>query len=248
MAAYSTGRPNTVKTYAYWEDRFAAWLDGQSPSLEAAEQFLLHLRDEKGCKPNTIFVVAHAIRRNLGIPVSSPKMEIPEPDYLTLDQVNALIENSESILQRTLFTVLFDTACRISEVLQLRVSDLRLDDGVATMTRKGGRRQDVALGHRSVLALREWLKVRQRNDDRVFMDYEYFYVARLLRDVAKKLGFKFHPHLLRHTRIRQLLDSGVPLERASEIAGHIRLDTTMKLYGSLKAAERAKYLDEMAPW
>lgn len=247
MATYSTSRPNTVASYAYWEGRFATWLDGQPVSLEAAELFLQHLQ-KRGCKPNTIFVVAHAIRRNLGIPVSSPKMDIPEPNYLALDQVYALISTSESVLERTLFVLLFDTACRISEALALRVSDLRLDDGVATMTRKGGRRQDVALGRRSVRALREWLGARKGNDDRVFMDYNYSHVAYLLRAVANKLGFKFHPHLLRHTRIRQLLDSGVPLERASEIAGHRRLDTTMKIYGALKAAERAKYLDEVAPW
>ena len=72
---------------------------------------------------------------------------------------------------------------------------------------------------------------------------------RMLKDIAKKTGIPgFHPHLLRHSRIRHLLDSGMPLERVSEVAGHRKLDTTLKIYGSLRATERARYLDEVAPW
>lgn len=247
MTTTTSLSPNTLLAYEGWERRFRAYLQGKEPTLKSATAFLQYLADQ-GIKQNSIYQAAYALRRNLELRVPVPKFNMPEPDYLTTEQVNLLIDHSPTILERTLFIVLFDTACRISEVLQLRVSDLRLPDNVAIMIRKGGHRQEVSLGQESVRALREWLRQRKSQDDLVFMDNRYHNVRYLLGRVAKKLDIRFHPHLLRHTRARQLYDSGVPLERVSEILGHRRLDTTMKIYARLRAEDRAALMDKVAPW
>lgn len=240
--------PHTIREYASYERRFREYLDGQQPTLENATAFLEHLA-RWGLKENSIFVAGHAIRRNLGIQVPVPKFSLPEPEYLTTDQVNALIDHSETILERTLFTVMFDTGCRISEMLDLHLSDLHLETGVARVTRKGGQKEEISLGQESVQALEKWLSQRKSDDDRVFMDHTYITVRYLFKRVAHKIGLKgFHSHLLRHTRARQLYDAGVPMERISEILGHRSLDTTMKIYARFKAEDRAKYMDKVAPW
>jgi uncharacterized membrane protein (UPF0127 family) len=67
-------------------------------------------------------------------------------------------------------------------------------------------------------------------------------------ELGKQVGIPdFHPHLLRHSRVRHLMEAKVPIERVSEIAGHRGLDTTLKIYGRLRAEELGKYL-EQAPW
>ncbi len=235
--------------YARWAERFQRFRqcsDGLPPTLDEGEAFLSSLEAD-GLKPNTLGVAARALRRLYGLDLPAPSIEMLEPQYLTVDQVRQLIEAAPTLLESTIITVLFSSACRISEILELMVKDLELDKAVATVTRKGGRRERVNLGSQGSEALKEWLARRRSHSPRVFMDYTYLDIYRMLRKLGVKAGIPFHPHLLRHTRIRHLMEAGVPIERVSEIAGHRKLDTTLKIYGRLRAEELSKYL-EAAPW
>jgi len=233
---------NTQKTYAAYVRAFEKFLEGRKPTLKEGEAFLESLK-EKGKKRNTIGVAGRAIRRVYNISVPIPNIEMLEPEYLTMDELKNLINQSPTLLEKTIIILMFSTACRISEILNLTKDDLELDKGVATVTRKGGQRQRVPLGDQGTEALRTWLKARQSNSQRVFMDYNYNNIYYRLKVAAKKAKLShFHPHILRHSRLRHLIEAGVPIERVSEIAGHRKLDTTSKIYGSLRAEERARYL------
>ena len=231
----------TEALYGYWQGRFRAWLDGRPATVEAGKAWLASL-EAHGLRPNTLGVAARALRR-LGLPVPAPSIEMAEPKYLELDQVQALIQAAPTLLERTIVITLFSSAIRISELLGLNLKDLELDQGVATVTRKGGRRERVALGPQGAEALTEWLAQRRSRLSRVFMDYTYQDVYRLLKALGEKAGIPdFHPHLLRHSRIMHLRKAGRDWADISEVAGHTRTDTTVKLYGRRKAEERAELL------
>lgn len=233
---------NTQKTYNSYANAFRTFLNGREPSLELAEEFLEAL-NEKGAKRNTIGVAGRAIRKVFQIQVSVPSIEMSEPKYLAVDQVLKLIKVAPTLLDKTMITVLFSSACRVSEILNLTLSDLELDSGVATVTRKGGRRERIALGKQGTDALRLWLKKRKSKTKRVFMDNTYHDIYYRLRLIGKRAGIPdFTPHRLRHSRIIHLRDAGVDWPNISEVAGHTKLDTTMKVYGRLRAEERARYL------
>lgn len=233
---------NSKKTYDTYSNKFIAWLEGREPTLELAEAYLDYLTGA-GAKQNTVGVAGRAIRRMFGIKVAVPGIEMLEPHYLTVDQVKKMIDVAPTLLEKTVLILTFSTACRISEILNLTKDDLELKKGVASVTRKGGQRQRIPLGDQGTAALQAWLKERHSNTQRVFMDYSYNNIYYRLKLVAKKAGVPdFHPHLLRHSRIRHLIEAGVPVERVSEVAGHRKLDTTQKIYGSLRAEERARYL------
>jgi len=233
---------NTQKTYGSYIKKFRAFLDGREPSLELAVAFLDGMK-EGGAARNTIGVAGRAIRNEFSIQVPVPTIEMSEPRYLTLDQVKHLINKSPTLLEKTLITVLFSSACRISEILNLTMDDLELDKGVATVTRKGGRRERIALGGEGKEALRTWLAARKSRSKRVFMDYTYGDMYIRLKKLARKAGIpEFTAHRLRHSRIRHLLDGGITIEAVGEVAGHSKLDTTRLLYGRLRAEDRARYL------
>ncbi len=233
--------PGTEALYAYWQGRFQAYLGGRRATLEAGEGFLASL-EASGLKPNTLGIAARALR-HLGIPVPAPPVEMGEPKYLSVEQVKALIEAAPSLLERTVLVAVFSSACRISEILDLEVPDLELDQGVATVTRKGGRRERVALGRQGTEALREWLAQRRSKSKRVFMDYTYHYLYPCLRKLANQVGIPgFHPHLLRHSRVMHLRKAGRDWADISEVAGHTKVETTVKIYGRRKAEERAALL------
>lgn len=233
---------NTQRTYNNYADQFRAWLEGKKPTLKLGEAFLESLR-QSGKKQNTVGVAGRALRRIFKLKVAVPNIAMLEPEYLAIEEVKSLIDKSPTLLEKTIVILVFSTGCRISEILNLTMKDLELDKGVATVTRKGGARQRIPLGDEGTEALKLWLKARQSKTSRVFMDYTYQNIYHRLKLVAKKAKIEhFHPHMLRHSRGRHLLWAGVSMERVSEILGHRRLDTTAKIYGNLRAEERAKYL------
>lgn len=233
---------NTQKTYDTYARMFREWLDGKKPTLKLGEAFLESLR-QQGKKQNTVGVAGRALRRVFNLLVAVPNIAMLEPEYLSVEEVKRMIKESPTLLEKTILILIFSTGCRISEILNLTMKDLELDKGVATVTRKGGARQRIPLGDEGTEALRQWLKARHSKTSRVFMDYNYQNIYHRLKLVAKKAKIEhFHPHMLRHSRGRHLIESGVQIERVSEILGHRRLDTTAKIYGNLRAEERAKYL------
>jgi integrase/recombinase XerC len=233
---------NSQKTYATYGRQFEGWLNGRKPTLKLGEAFLEEMR-QRGAKQNTVSVAGRALRRLYNLQVAVPNIEMLEPEYLTVEEIRTLIDKAPTLLEKTILITVFSTGCRISEILNLTVKDLELDKGVATVVRKGGARQRIPLGEEGTEALRAWLKARQSNSQRVFMDYTYTNIYYRFRVLGKKAKVPhFHAHMLRHSRGRHLSQAGVPMERISEILGHRRLDTTAKIYGNLRAEERAKYL------
>lgn len=233
--------PGSETLYRYWQNRFQDWLNGRPATADTGEAFLTALEGD-GLKRNTLGCAARALRR-IGLAVPAPSIEMGEPKYHSLDQVHRLIDTAPSLLEQTIITVCFSSACRISEVLGLMVDDLELDAGVATVTRKGGRRERVALGRQGSEALTEWLAKRRSRSKRVFMDYTYQDIYRLLKQTAEKAGIpEFTPHRLRHSRVIHLRQAGLSWDDISEICGHTKSDTTRKIYGRYHAEERAKLL------
>jgi integrase len=233
--------PGSETLYRYWQNRFQDWLNGHPATTDAGEAFLTALEGD-GLKHNTLGCAARALRR-LGLDVPAPAVEMGEPKYLELEEIKQLIQNAPSLLESTILIVTFGSACRISEVLNLELPDLELEAGVATVTRKGGRRERVALGKQGTEALREWLAKRRSKTKRVFMDYNYQDVYRMLKKLGRVVGIPdFHPHLLRHSRVMHLRQAGLSWEDIGEICGHTRLDTTARIYGRRRPEERAKLL------
>lgn len=233
---------NSKKTYNIYCAAFRRFLKGRKPTVKLGEAFLESLK-EAGKKRNTIGVAGRALRRIFNLPVAVPSIEMAEPQYLKVEEVKKLIDAAPTLLQKTILIVLFSSACRISEILNLTVDDLELDKGVATVTRKGGRRERVALGQQGTQALRAWLKARQSRSRRVFMDFTYNEIYYRLKQLGRHEGIPdFAPHRLRHSRVMHLRDSGVDWPDISEICGHTKGDTTIKIYGRRRAEERSKLL------
>ncbi|MDP2954160.1 MAG: tyrosine-type recombinase/integrase, partial [Chloroflexota bacterium] len=68
-------------------------------------------------------------------------------------------------------------------------------------------------------------------------------VYRRLKRLGVQVGIPdFHPHLLRHSRVMHLRKAGRDWADISEVCGHTRVETTVKLYGRRKAEDRAELL------
>lgn len=239
----------TKKLYGTKVRQYLNWLDGRSIDQATAQEFIDHL-EEKGLAPNTVATAANALRayfelQGKPLKLHAPKIRIGDPKYRTMDEIYKLLKAADTPLQKCLVGVLFDTGCRISEVLNLRTEDINWDAGFIRVTRKGGRREDVNIGPQALELLRAWLKARESKSRDVFMGMSYDYARKVLLRVAKRAGVeKFTPHQLRHSRAVQMRLQGAELHDVQLHLGHQSIGTTANIYGRLTPTDLKKRIPQ----
>lgn len=238
---------NTKRTYADKVRRYLKWLNGKAPSEANAQVYIDQI--EQVLAPNSVAATANAIRAyfkamKTPITLSAPGVQFSEPKYLSMGDFNMLLIACRTPLEKCLVSVLFDTGCRISEILNLNVADIDWGNGLIKVMRKGGRIENVNITQKGADALKEWLDTRGfKSRPRVFGDINYWEARELLKGVAKKAGIKnFTIHWLRHTRAIQMLDSDVRVEDVQRAMGHTNINTTLSFYGRLRPMDLKKRL------
>lgn len=131
--------------------------------------------------------------------------------------------------------VLYGSGIRVSELCELRLDQVRLDDAALTVWGKGSKERRVPLGEPAIDALRAWLLVRHEvvpaEAGPVLFANER---GKPLtpRDVRRILDRRSptptHPHALRHTFATHLLDGGADLRSVQELLGHSDVATTQR--------------------
>lgn len=226
-------------------------LNGQL-NVQTAQEYINYLT-KAGKSSNTVSTSGYAIKKFLswkGIDPKTMKLDIPpikfrEPRYRTLDEVNKVIDSCISPLETTLITLMFDTGARVSEILNLTLDDIDWDAGMITVTRKGGRKDNINISDKSSDALKEWLKIRKFNSKRIFGDLDYYSTWKMVKKIGKRANIELNPHIFRHSRAIHLLKNRVPVGVVSQHLGHRNIMTTMNIYGRFTAAD---IKDQLAGW
>jgi integrase len=203
--------------------------------------------------PATANIVAHAILRWFrwkGHPIELEMQSVsaPKPDYRSMEQINILINACHTLLEKVLVIVLFDTAVRISELLNLKIDGINWEQGFISVIRKGGRPDQVNISPRALAVLRGWVNSRAgggESDERVFMGLTYHDAWRIIRNVGLRAGIAVHPHVFRHSRAIQMLKAGAKPYIVMQHLGHLRLATTMEIYGKFIVTDLK---EEIPPW
>lgn len=188
-------------------------------------------------------------------------------DYLTLDEVNALLQTIPSATAKgrrddALLRFLYNTGARVQEALDVRADDLRLDSPAHVLLRGKGRKERLCpLWTDSVDRLRRLFAERNidakqpspvftNRDGRSLTRFGVTYIlAKYVREAAMRcpsLGRKnVHPHTLRHTTAMHLLQSGVDLNTIRCWLGHASVTTTNR-YVEIDLEMKRCALDGMA--
>ena len=137
--------------------------------------------------------------------------------------------------ERALLEFFYSTACRVSEVVNLNISDIDFINKTLKVTGKGDKDRIVCLSAGATMALNKYLELRNDTNPALFVSDRAPYqrlkkeaLEKIIRVLGEKadLGRRIYPHLIRHTTATFLLRHGMPLEEVSDYLGHENINTT----------------------
>jgi integrase/recombinase XerD len=176
--------------------------------------------------------------------LESPTLGEHLPEVLTTAEVDALEESIdlskwEGHRNRAIIETLFSCGLRVSELTNLKLSDLYLDDGFVRVNGKGSKERLIPVSPRVIKELGWWFDDRQQmtikagEEDYVFLNRRGAHLTRtmiliMIKRQAKAAGIlkTISPHTLRHSFATALLEGGADLRSIQAMLGHESIGTT----------------------
>ncbi len=144
---------------------------------------------------------------------------------------------------RAMIWVLFDTAIRLKELLNVKLNDIDLRFGTMKITGKGRKDRIVPIGRKAKAELIKFIKIRgESSTDYLFSTRTGERIMsrnfeRSLANHGKKVGIKVNPHLLRHSAATFLAKAEMPAQHIQLLLGHTSLSVTQNYINRLVAQE-----------
>ena len=169
------------------------------------------------------------------------------PETISVSDVNRLIntyDHSNYMNSRnlTLIDFMYSTACRVSELCDVRVSDLDFEEDFVKLFGKGSKQRIVPIGSELKINLSKYLKFRNELNTQE----PYLFLSKNMNQLDRSAIFRIikksatlsdnalsvHPHTLRHSAATHMLEAGCDLRTLQELLGHTSVSTT-KIYTKL---------------
>jgi integrase/recombinase XerD len=177
--------------------------------------------------------------------IESPKIGRKLPDTLSEDEINTVINaidlsKAEGERNRAMLETLYGCGLRVTELTNLKLSDLFFDEGFIKVTGKGDKQRFVpisAVNIKYISIYRNEIRVHQRiqkgHEDILFLNRRGRQLTRamvftIIKRLAEKIGLQksISPHTLRHSFATHLLQNGADLRAIQQMMGHESITTT----------------------
>lgn len=253
--------PHTIEAYMSDLQKLIAFVDEQDLSFINIEQHHLELflaqlyksgiaprsiaRTISGMKSFFRFLLMDQFREdNPAELLETPKIGLKLPVVLTVEEIDKLLgvidlSTVEGTRNYAIIETLYSCGLRISELTNLRFSDLYSDEQFIRVEGKGSKQRLVPISETALQAIRNWLPYRSQIDikkgheDVVFISSRgkaisritIFYYLKLYAEMAE-LKKEISPHVLRHSFATHLLERGANIRVIQEMLGHEKITTT----------------------
>jgi integrase/recombinase XerD len=177
--------------------------------------------------------------------LETPKTGRKLPDTLSVEEINLLIAAIDRTAKEgerniAIIEVLYGCGLRVSELINLKISEIFWDEGFIRVIGKGSKQRLVPLGSIAVKHLKIYLneirihaKIKPGSEDIVFLNRRGNHLTRvMIFTIIKQLAIKaeikknISPHTLRHSFATHLVEGGADLRAVQEMLGHESITTT----------------------
>ena len=247
---------NTVEAYRNDLMSFSEFLAGQgADSFEKIKRlhfnaYIKNLRDKNFSATSITrqiasiknwfnWLVANEITdQNPSLILEQPKLPKKLPKVLNLAEIDTLLNEPLSLLDRAVLELLYATGLRVSELVNITIPDINLSAMFLKCTGKGSKQRIIPVGRKAVEAVNEYLKEREylakkfkitsnvlflkENGEQITRQDVYKFIHKLGKDINRDIS----PHTIRHTFATHLLENGADLRVVQELLGHSDVATT----------------------
>lgn len=255
---------NSIQAYSRDIEKLYQFADSQPSKLNPENITLTHLRQfivwviELGMIPSSqarilsgvksfykYLLMEDMIKSDPSELLESPKIQRKLPDTLSINDVNKLIDaidvsKPEGGRNKAILEVLYGCGLRVSELTELKLSNLYLDIEFIKVTGKGSKERLVPIGGSAVKALKIWIDnirvhipIKKGEEDMVFLNrrgarLSRVYIFMVIKQLATLTGINktISPHTFRHSFATHLVEGGANLRAVQEMLGHESITTT----------------------
>ncbi len=193
----------------------------------------------------TYLAIEGEITQNPAELIESPRLIQRLPEFLSVEEIEQLISaldlsKPEGMRNKALLEVLYGCGLRVSELVNLKISNLSLEIEYIKVVGKGNKERLVPIGQSAIKYLKHYIEevrvhasIKPGKEDYVFINrlgtpLSRVMIFMIVKDLAIKAGIKknISPHTFRHSFATHLIEGGADLRAVQEMLGHESITTT----------------------
>ena len=201
------------------------------------------------------------IQKNPAEDLDAPQKGFYLPKFLNRTEIENLllvpdVSQEIGLRDRAILELMYACGLRVSEVVDLRISDVELDLGILTCKGKGSKTRKIPIGKSAVEWVKSYLVLRRRKEN---IEIENLFVTSLgrpinrqvififIKEYAGKIGLKdVSPHTLRHSFATHLVQNSADIRSVQQMLGHVDISTT-QIYTHITDAHLRKTYENFHP-
>jgi site-specific recombinase XerD len=253
----------TIRSYRIALHQFFSFCEKNYDEVKAMDvrEWLADMQDN-GLKPNTRHLKLSAlksfyqycmeentIKKNPTLKVQTPKKDDSLPYYLSKRQLALLQElTKENLRDRAIVETLYATGVRVSELLQIKLEDIKWETRQIWIRKgKGNKERFVLFTHDCAVRLKTYIEQRKLESEYLFPNNRGGHLSRIFVEkrfqiFSSALGFRIVPHTMRHTFAAHLAEKNMQQTNIQELLGHVNINST-RIYTRLMETARKKQYD-----
>jgi len=255
---------NSVEAYSRDVQKLIQFLEYHKLELQPGDVKLAHLQDflkwinQLGMSARTqarvisglktfykYLLLENLIRENPAELLEAPRTGRQLPDTLNINDIDRLfaaidLSTPEGERNKTILEFLYGCGLRVSELTNLKISDIRFNEGFLSVIGKGNKQRLVPVGSSALKQLqiylhqiRSHIAIQKGQEDFIFLNKRGKKLTRVMvfyivKDLAEKAGIRktISPHTFRHSFATHLIEGGADLRAVQEMLGHASITTT----------------------
>ena len=175
------------------------------------------------------------IVRNPCAPIAPFKYEKKVKKALSDIEMEKLRVSCKNVYEKAVLEVLYSTACRVSELVNIKHSDIDYENKEIIIRQgKGNKSRITFLNAKATIAIQEYIKDRDYSSTYLFEASKNPHnrlssrsIEKTCHSLEERTGIRLYPHKIRRTTATNLWKKGMPLEEIKELLGHDDLSTTL---------------------